>query len=115
MADLETLGHALDPGDFAQFLEKLALYKHGDPAPLAPADVDAVAPPLPEADADALLDLAADGRPDALTEAMRRWGGGASAATGLVIAAGRRFRALHAAAVAPEGPEAALARARPPV
>lgn len=114
-ADLEALGRALDPGDFAQFLEKLALYKRGDPAPLAPEDVAAVAPVAAEAEADAILDLAAEGRADALAEEMRRIGGGSGAAAGLVIAAGRRFRALHAAACATDGPEAALARARPPV
>lgn len=114
-ADVEALGRALDPGDFAQFLEKLALYKHGDPAGLSPEDVAAVAPPAPEAEADAILDLAAEGQAAALAEAMLRLGGGSGAATGLVIAAGRRFRTLHAASLAADGPEAALARTRPPV
>ena len=108
MADLEALGRSLDPGDFAQFLEKLALYKLGDPAPLGPADIAAVAPPGAEAEADAILDLAAEGRADALPEAMARLGGAPRRPTGLVIAAGRHFRALHAAACAAEGPEAAL-------
>ena len=35
MAEVEALAQTLDPGDFAQFLAKLALYKRGDPAPLA--------------------------------------------------------------------------------
>jgi DNA polymerase-3 subunit delta len=115
MADVEALARALDPGDFAQFVEKLGLYKLGDAAPVTPEDVAAVAPPAAGAEADALLDLAAERRPDALAEAMLRFGGGASGATGLVIAAGRRFRTLYAAALAPDGPEAALGRARPPV
>jgi len=115
LADLEALGRALDPGDFAQFLEKLALYKLGDLAPLTSEDIAAVAPPAAEAETEAILDDAAEGRPDAIAAALPRLGGGASAATGLVIAAGRRFRVLHAAACAADGPEAALARARPPV
>lgn len=115
MADVEALARTLDPGDFAQFLEKLALYKRGDAAPISPEDIAAVAPPPPEAEVDGLLDLAAEGKPDGLAEAMLRLGGGASAATSLVIAAGRRFRLLHMAACAAEGPEAALSRARPPV
>jgi DNA polymerase-3 subunit delta len=114
-AELEALGRGLDPGDFAQFLAKLALYKRGDPAPVSPADLAATAPPAPEAEAEALIDLAAEGRAEALAAAMLRLGGGSAGATGLVIAAGRRLRALHAAAVAPDGPEAALGRARPPV
>jgi glycerol-3-phosphate dehydrogenase len=39
MADLTALAGALDPGDFRQTVEKLALYKHGDAAPVTPADV----------------------------------------------------------------------------
>ena len=114
MADLEALARALDPGDFAQFLGKLALYKHGDAAPASPEDIAALAP-AHEAVVDGLLDLAAEGKPDGLAEAMPRLGGGASAATALVIAAGRRFRLLHMAACSAEGAEAALSRARPPV
>jgi DNA polymerase III subunit delta len=45
MNDLNTLARALDPGDFRQTLEKIALYKYGDPSPLTPADVAAMAPP----------------------------------------------------------------------
>ena len=33
-AAVEALAQALDPGDFAQFVAKLGLYKRGDPAPL---------------------------------------------------------------------------------
>jgi DNA polymerase-3 subunit delta len=115
LADVTALAGSLDPGDFAQFVEKLALYKRGDAAPLSAEDIAACAPEAGEAEVGAILDLAADGRADALASEMRRLGGGASAATALVIAAGRHFRALHAAACAPDGAEAALARARPPV
>ncbi len=44
MTDLNTLARALDPGDFRQTLEKIALFKYGDPSPLRPADVAAMAP-----------------------------------------------------------------------
>lgn len=112
-AAIEDLAHTLDPGDFAQFVEKLALYKRGDPAPLSPDDVAACAPPAPEAEVEAVVALAADGDAARLAAAFRRLGPGSP--TGLTIAAGRYFRTLHAAAVAPDGPDAALARARPPV
>ncbi len=114
MADIEALAQTLDPGDFAQFLEKLALYKRGDPAPLAAADLAACAPPAAEADVDAMLALAADGDAKELASAFRTLGRGANP-TGLTIAAGRYFRTLYAAACAAEGPDQALARARPPV
>ncbi|HVL22143.1 MAG TPA: DNA polymerase III subunit delta [Amaricoccus sp.] len=112
VGEIEALARALDPGDFAQFLEKLALYKRGDPAPLASADVAAVAPPSGEAEIDEVLALAADGDARGLARAFRDLGGGS--ATSVTIAAGRYLRTLHAAASAAD-PEAALARARPPV
>ena len=57
--------------------------------------------------------LAADG--DGRPAGAPRFGGLGGSPTALTIAAGRYFRALHAAASAADGPEAALARARPPV
>ncbi len=113
--DIEALGRSLDPGDFAQFLEKLALYKRADPEPLLAAEIALLAPAEPEAEADTILEHAAEGRADALAADLRRRGSGSGAATSLVIAAGRHFRLLHAAACAPDGPDAALGRARPPV
>lgn len=112
MAEIEGLARALDPGDFRQFLEKLALYKRGDAGPLAPDDVAAVAPPSGEAEIDEVLMLAGEGDARGLARAFRDLGAGS--ATSVTIAAGRYFRTLHAAAAAGD-PEEALARARPPV
>ena len=114
MGDIEALARALDPGDFAQFVEKLGLYKRGDPAPLSAADVAACAPPTTE-DVDEVLMLAADGAAGRLASAFGSLAARGGSPTGLTIAAGRHFRTLYAAACAAEGPEAALARARPPV
>ena len=113
---VEALAQSLDPGDFAQFLDKLALYKHGDPAPLSAADIAACAPPRRRG----------RGRRGGRARRRRRrraarrspsapLGGRGGSPTGLTIAAGRYFRTLHAAAFAADGPDAALARARPPV
>jgi DNA polymerase-3 subunit delta len=113
--DVEALAGSLDPGDFGQFVTKLGLYKRGDPTPLSPADIAACAPAETEADVDAVLNLAAEGNAAALVEEMRRVSGRGGSATSLMIAAARHFRALHAAACAADGPDAALARARPPV
>ena len=113
LADVEALARTLDPGDFAQLVAKIALYKRGDPAPLSPEDVAACAPPATEAEVEDLLNLAAEGRTADLAAAMRRLSG--QAPTSLTIAAARHFRALYAAALSPDGPEAALSRARPPV
>ena len=62
MADLTVLARALDPGDFRQTLEKIALYKHGDDTPLTPAEVAAMAPATLEAEVDEVLHAAAEGR-----------------------------------------------------
>jgi DNA polymerase-3 subunit delta len=113
--EVEALAQALDPGDFAQFVEKLGLYKRGDPAPLAAADVAACAPPAPEAEVDEIVALAADGASGRLAGAFRTLAARGGSPTTLTIAAGRYFRTLHAAACAPEGADAALSRARPPV
>lgn len=114
MGDIEALARALDPGDFARFVEKLALYKLGDPAPLSTEDIAACAPPTTE-DMDEVLMLAADGAAGRLAAAFAALAARGGSPTGLTIAAGRHFRTLYAAACAPEGPDAALARARPPV
>ncbi|MCB1354150.1 MAG: DNA polymerase III subunit delta [Rhodobacteraceae bacterium] len=115
MADLEALAAGLDPGDFDQVLEKIALYMRGVADPLSSADVAACAPPPPEAELDALIDLVASGRADALARAFARLGGRSGASTSLTIAAARHFRLLYAASLDPAGPDAALSRARPPV
>jgi DNA polymerase-3 subunit delta len=112
---VDALAQTLDPGDFAQFVAKLALYKRSDPAPLSPEDVAACAPPPPEAEVDEVVALAADGAAGPLALAFRTLAARGGSPTALTIAAGRYFRSLHAAAVAADGAEAALSRARPPV
>jgi len=111
-AAVEALAQTLDPGDFAQFAIKLGLYKRGDAAPLTAADVEACAPPAGEAGLEAIVAIAADGEAAPLAVAFRQLSG---SPTSLTIAAGRYFRTLHAAAVAADGVDAGLARARPPV
>jgi DNA polymerase-3 subunit delta len=113
--DLLALAAALDPGDFRQMLEKIALYKHGDPAPLSPDDIAACAPATVEAAVDDLIHAAAEGLTDRIGPLIRRLDGQGSAPVTLCIAALRHLRLLHAAAADPGGVAAGLARARPPV
>jgi DNA polymerase-3 subunit delta len=114
MAEIETLSRALDPGDFRQTIEKLALYKRGDATPVTPADVAAVAPTSTEADLDDVIDIVAEGRTAEIGPFLRRLEAQGATAVGLCIAATRHFRTLHAAAADPEGPARALARSRVP-
>jgi DNA polymerase-3 subunit delta len=115
MGDLEALARTLDPGDFRQTLEKVALYKHGDPSALTSAEVALNAPATIDAAVDDVIAAAAAGRQEAIGPLMRRLEGQGVAPVTLVIAAARHFRALHAAASDPAGPAQALGRQRPPV
>lgn len=112
MVEIESLSRAVDPGDFRQTIEKLALYKHGDTSPVTPDDVAAVAPTSTEADLDAVIDVVADARAAEIGPLLRRLEAQGATAVGLCIAATRHFRTIHAAAADPEGPARALARAR---
>ena len=112
MTDLTTLARALDPGDFRQTLEKIALYKWGDPTPLTPADVAAMAPATIEAEVDDLIDAVAEARANAIGPLFRRLEGQGTLPVTICIAALRHFRILHAAATDPAGPAQGIQRAR---
>ncbi|MCC6519820.1 MAG: DNA polymerase III subunit delta [Tabrizicola sp.] len=112
MNDLNTLARALDPGDFRQTLEKIALYKHGDPSPLTPADVAAMAPATIEAEVDDLIDAVAEARSAAIGPLFRRLEGQGVLPVTICIGALRHFRILHAAATDPAGPGVGIQRAR---
>ena len=115
LRELGLLARALDPGDLRQTIEKIGLYKHGDPAPLTPAEIALLAPATVEAEIDEIVEAAAEGRADRLVLLMQRLDGAGTAPVTLAIAATRHFRALHAAASDPDGPASGLARLRPPV
>ena len=112
MTDLNTLARALDPGDFRQTLEKIALYKYGDPSPLMPADVAAMAPATIEAEVDDLVDAVAEARSQAIGPLFRRLEGQGVLPVTICIGALRHFRILHAAATDPQGPGVGIQKAR---
>ncbi len=104
MTDLLALAKELDPGDFRQTVEKIALYKWGDATPLSSADVAAMAPATVEAEVDDVLDAVAEGRGATVGQLMRRLEGQGVLPVTLCIFAMRHFRLLHALAVDPRGP-----------
>ncbi len=112
MSDLNTLARALDPGDFRQTLEKIALYKFNDPTPLTPADVAAMAPATIEAEVDDLIDAVAEARSTAIGPLFRRLEGQGVLPVTICIGALRHFRILHAAATDPGGPGAGIQKTR---
>jgi DNA polymerase III subunit delta len=109
------LANTLEPGDFRQTLDKLGLYKIGDPAPVSLADLAAVAPQSAEVDLDDVLDVVTDGKSGELGPALGAlYAQGVTPVT-LCIGAMRHFRRLHVVAADPQGAGAGIGRLRPPV
>jgi DNA polymerase-3 subunit delta len=115
MEMLTALSTELDPGDFRQTLEKIALYKLGDAAPLTPEEVTLCAPGSTEADLDDVLNIVAEGRTGEIGLVMSRLEAQGTAAVTLLIMATRHFRALHTAASDSGGVGQGMGRLRPPV
>ncbi|MGV8953339.1 MAG: DNA polymerase III subunit delta [Cypionkella sp.] len=112
MTDLTTLARALDPGDFRQTLEKIALYKYRDTMPLTPQEIHDLAPATVEAEVDDLLTAVADQNANAIGPLMRRLEGQGVLPVTLCIGALRHFRALHVAVTDPGGIASGLMKAR---
>ncbi len=103
MTDLLGLAKDLDPGDFRQTVEKIALYKWGDAAPLTSEDVAACAPATIEAEVDDLIDAVAEGQSRVIGPLLRRLEGQGTLPVTLCIAVLRHFRTLHALATDQSG------------
>ena len=109
------LAGTLEPGDFRQTIEKVALYKLGDDTPLSIDDVMACAPQSAEVDVDDVLEVVATGQAEKIGPVLRDlYAQGVQPVT-LCIGAMRHFRILHTVASDPGGPQAGIGRLRPPV
>ncbi len=115
MASLTALAQSIDPGDFRQTLEKVALYKLGDSTPLTVDEVQLSAPATVDAETDDLLNVIAEAETGRIGPLMQRLEGQGVQPVTLCIFAIRHFRALHTAASDPGGPGSGIARLRPPV
>lgn len=115
MAALTELARVIDPGDFRQTLEKIALYKLNDNDPLTPEEVAMSAPASIEAGIDDVLNIAADGRADQVGPVLRRLEAQGVGPVGLCIGATRHFRTLHMVASDPGGPGSGIGKLKPPV
>ncbi|WP_295313484.1 DNA polymerase III subunit delta [Roseobacter sp.] len=98
MAALNDLAQAIDPGDFRQTLEKLALYKLNDASPVSMPDIAACAPTSTEADVDDILMVVAEARASEIGPVMQKLVAQGVTPVGLCIGAMRHFRSLHRAA-----------------
>ena len=115
MDDLTTLSRKLDPGDFRQTLEKLALYKLNDSAPLSSEDIAACAPASTEAALDDVINIVAEARSGEIGPIMRKLQAQGVQPVGLCIATLRHFKTLYAAASDPGGAAQGIGKLRPPV
>lgn len=112
---LSDLAREMDPGDFRQTMEKLALYKRGDTAPISMDDILACAPASMEANLDDVLHIVAEGKAKELAPVLRRLQSQGTNAVALLIAATRHFKTLYAIASDPGGASAGISRMRPPI
>ena len=115
MTALTGLARNMDPGDFRQTMEKLALYKIGDTTALSVQDLDACAPTSTDADLDDILHVVAEAKPSEIGPLLRRLQAQGANPVSLTIGAMRHFRTLHSAASDPGGPASGIGKARPPV
>lgn len=113
MDDITTLSRELDPGDFAQTLEKLALYTMGADQ-VGPDDLAAITPRSTEADTDDVIAAVAGQQSRVIAPLMARMIAQGVNATTLVIMVSRHFRQMHAVASMGGGDDAMM-RLRPPV
>lgn len=115
MAALTDLANRLGPGDFAQTIEKLSLYKLGDSTELGVSDIAACMPQSTEAGLDEVLNAVAESRESEIGPLLRRLQAQGTNAVALCIGAMRHFRTLYAVASAPGGPAEGIGRMRPPI
>ncbi len=115
MSALTDLAGELSPGDFAQTVEKLALYKRGDASELTIDDIDACAPRSNEAALDDVLNVVAEGQAGEIGPLIRRLQAQGTNAVSLCIGATRHFRTLYACASDPGGAAQGIGKLRPPV
>ncbi len=115
MAALTDLALAISPGDFAQTVDKLSLYKLGDNTELTIEDVEACAPRSTEAALDDVLNVVAEGRAGEIGPLIRRLQSQGTEAVALCIGATRHFRTLYACASDPGGAAQGINKMRPPI
>ncbi len=113
--ELATLATQIDPGDFRQTVEKLALYKLNDPTSVRSEDIAACAPATIEAGMDDIINAAAEGRVAEIGPLMQKLLGQGVLPVGLCINTLRHFRTLYLAASHPHGAPAGVGALRPPV
>ena len=112
---LSQIALQLEPGDFKQTIEKLALYKLNDETPLTNNDISKCIPISNEAQIDEVLAVVLSGNHSKISQIVNRLRSQGVLPVTLVIAATRHFKILFSIATNPKGASTGAAALRPPV
>lgn len=115
MDAIMSLAASLDPGDFRQTIEKLALYKLGDDTPATLDDLKACAPLTAEVDLDDLLDIVTEGKAAELGPTLSTLYAQGVVPVTLCIMATRHFKRMHVVTSDGGGVGSGIGKLRPPV
>ena len=112
---LVTIASELQPGDFKQSVNKLALYKLNDETPVTYRDVINCTPASNEAAIDEVLNVILAGNEFKVSQILGRLRSQGVLPVTLVIAATRHFKALFSIISNPSGLSVGAAALRPPI
>jgi DNA polymerase-3 subunit delta len=115
LTQLATIASELQPGDFKQSVEKLALYKLNDETPVSYKDIINCTPASNEADIDEILNIVVAGNEFKVSQIIGRLRSQGTLPVTLIIAATRHFKALFSIISNPGGVSAGASALRPPV
>ena len=104
-----------NPQEQAEYLRMIEALLFAAIEPLDEATVLALAPVGLDAEVDRFIEAVAEGQPSRLVPLLRRLRAGGTTPVGLLLALQRHFRTLLLAAVHAGGPDAGIARVRPPL
>ena len=112
---LSQIALQLEPGDFKQTIEKLALYKLNDETPLTNKDISTCIPISNEAQIEEVLSVVLSGNHSKISHIVSRLQSQGVLPVTLIIAATRHFKILFSIATNPKGASTGAAALRPPV
>ena len=114
-AQLLIVASQLQPGDFKQTVDKLALYKLNDEKSVTYQDIINCAPISNEADIDEVLNVILAGNEFKVSQILGRLSSQGTLPVTLIIAATRHFKALFSIISNPGGVKAGATALRPPI
>jgi DNA polymerase-3 subunit delta len=109
------IASVLQPGDFKQFVDKLALYKLSDKTPVTYQDIINCTPTSTEADIDEVLNVILAGNQFKVSQILGQLSSQGILPVTLLISATRHFKALFAIVSNPGGVNAGATALRPPI